>query len=776
MIPIYIKKAWKDLARQKGRTIFIVLSLTICLAVIGALFQTNEVFNQGIRQNAERSNTADLAIYTSPFRGDISFLTNISGIKQVEAKEQVRVRIKLHHQFKNFELLALPAQPFFHINQIQAKPLPLKGSSDVLLLEKSTLKLFKLAIGDHVMMSIPGKQPKQLTIKGTVEDVSRIPTRFSGLGYGYVPKEVLADAELTTADNLIHVSFESSLSEIQKNNLIQQIKTKLQSKHITVFRAELSQETLSLRKTVVNTILLLLLLLGIFAFFLGFLLNIHLFQRMVADQVYDLSIQKVLGAASRYLWRQLSAALILLGSIVCILAVSLGGVISYLFTGYLFHELNLGETKFTFSLKVLAGIFALSFLIPILAASFPIRKVLNAPIIQGLQTISRPYGKRKQKHSRRHFHYRVLSFRYALTKKIQLITNILMLSFGGAIIIACMGLNHSLQLTLKEMNHFWDYNSEWSIRTQLPTERLLQSVNHLNGVKGAEAWTSRNAVISHDSAKRNVLLHAVPGQTNFIVPTMEEGQWLDSQVPNGIVISSDIKQILKDIKLGDSLNIQIGQQEKKWEVTGILKQQLTGPVIYMNQPAYTKWIHTSSHNRLLIQKDKGRSLSSVQQGVEKWLTAHNVEIEASDQVQDMKSRPKEIIRLIVYTLLLVGILFAGVGILNLMTTMSINVQERKKEIGIIRSLGGGKIRIYQLFIGEGIWIATVSWACSVALSYPLQALLSNKIGEVLLKSPLNSELTLQGSILWFCVSLFIGIAGSYLPARKAVNKPLSILL
>ncbi|WP_066307633.1 FtsX-like permease family protein [Bacillus sp. FJAT-29814] len=774
MIPIYIKKVWRDISRQKTRTICILFSISLCLSVIGALFQTKDVFNQAIRQNAEKTNAADLTIYTSPIENDISFLTKINGIKEVEAKQQIRARVKINHEFRNFELIAYPDSPFFNINQLQVEPDSIQVDHDELLLEKSTMVHDQLAAGDQVMMTVPGKRPKQLTIRGTVEDVSRIPTRFSGLGYGYISKEVLAESGQSTADNLIHLTFEAPISESQKNKLIQEVKKELQANQITVFRAELSQETFLLRETIVNTILLLFMLLGVLAFLLGFLLNIHLFYRMVSEQVYEMSIQKVLGATASYIWRQLSAAVILIGSIVFCLSVTLSTAASYLFTGYLLRELNMGEAALSFSPKVTAMILVLSFLVPILAAFFPIQKVLRAPIIHGLQTISRPYRKQKKKRSNRgYFHFRVLSVRNSLTKKTQLITNILMLSFGGAIIIACAALNQSLQLTLKEMNQFWDYDAEWSISTILPAEQLLSPINELNGVKAVEAWTARNAVMSHSSAKRNVLLQAVPSQTAFVRPNMQEGEWLNQQIQNGIVISS---AALPNISLGDSVTLQVGRQEKQWKVIGILGEQLTGPAVYLNQSDYNQWLQTASSNRLLIKMDEGQALAKSLYKVENLLSAKNIEIQASDQVQDMKDRPKEMIRMIIYSLFITGILFSGVGALNLLTSMSINVRERIKEIGIIRSIGGGKRKIYLLFIGEGLFITSVSWLCAVGLSYPLQALLTSKIGEVLIKSPLPSGLSLEGCILWLVVSLLIGILGSYLPARKAVNKPISELL
>jgi len=774
-MPIYLKRALRDLSRQKGRTGFILMAITVCVTVLGALINTNAAFNQALRENTQSANASDFTMYTSSFDRSPSFLSKINGLKEAEAKQQIRARVKIGNEFHNFDLMAFSNLPIYKINKVETELGLHTPITDGLLLEKSTIEHFKLTAGDKVDIFIPGQQPQRITIKGAVEDFSRIPAKFSGLGVGYLPKQVLTGLGKSSF-NQIQLTLDPQLPESKKNKVLQEARKKLQSSNIIVFRTESSQETLLLRHTIVNTVLLLLTMLGIFGFFLAFLLIIHLFYRLVSEQIYELTIQKVLGAAFSYLWKQLAAALLLICSVVFLLSVSLGALASYWMTNYILQELNMGHARFTLSPYVLAGSFLLSFLVPFLAAAYPFQKAIKAPIIQGLRFMIRPYHKQKKSPLNKYFHLRVLSIRNLMAKKMQLLTNILMLSFGGAVIIACTGLNHSLSLTLKEMNQFWDYDSEWSISTSLPSENLLQALRDIDGIKDVETWTSRNAVISDDSAKRNVLLHSIPERTSFIHPKIREGHWLDNASHDSIIISSDLKQTFQDIKPGDTLMVQIGREEKHWKVAGILEKQLAGPAIYMNQADYNQWLQNPAINRLLVKMEEGHSNTKVRETIEKWLLTQNTDILASDQANDIKSRPEEIIGLLIRALLLIGILFLAVGIFNLMTAMSINVLERKKEIGIIRSIGGSSFKIYQLFMGEGIRIAMISWVTAVLLSFPLQTLLSRKMGEVLVKSALHSEMPLYGSMLWLAASLLIGIISSYFPVRKAAAQPVSKLL
>jgi ABC-type antimicrobial peptide transport system permease subunit len=71
---------------------------------------------------------------------------------------------------------------------------------------------------------------------------------------------------------------------------------------------------------------------------------------------------------------------------------------------------------------------------------------------------------------------------------------------------------------------------------------------------------------------------------------------------------------------------------------------------------------------------------------------------------------------VVYLLLTMAILAAVVGGIGTMSTMSINVVERRREIGVMRAIGASNGNIQSIVIVEGMVIALISWAISVLLS------------------------------------------------------------
>ena len=114
-----------------------------------------------------------------------------------------------------------------------------------------------------------------------------------------------------------------------------------------------------------------------------------------------------------------------------------------------------------------------------------------------------------------------------------------------------------------------------------------------------------------------------------------------------------------------------------------------------------------------------------------------------------------------------AVLLAVVGGLGLMGTMSLNVLERTREIGVMRAIGASDGAVRQVFMVEGILIGMLSWLLGAGLALPLSKLLSDAVGLAFTKAPLSYTFSLNGVLLWFVVVVILAALASFLPARSA---------
>ena len=104
-------------------------------------------------------------------------------------------------------------------------------------------------------------------------------------------------------------------------------------------------------------------------------------------------------------------------------------------------------------------------------------------------------------------------------------------------------------------------------------------------------------------------------------------------------------------------------------------------------------------------------------------------------------------------MLIMASLIAIVGGLGLMGTMSINVLERTREIGVMRAIGASNRDIQGIVIIEGLVIGLISWTIAILIA--------------ILTAPMPAVYGLSGILAWLIFTLILATVASALPARRA---------
>lgn len=147
----------------------------------------------------------------------------------------------------------------------------------------------------------------------------------------------------------------------------------------------------------------------------------------------------------------------------------------------------------------------------------------------------------------------------------------------------------------------------------------------------------------------------------------------------------------------------------------------------------------------------------------------NIKVGSASSTGAMRVAILNQFNVIIAFLLLMAVLIAIVGGLGLAGTMSINVLERTREIGVMRAIGATSRSVRGIVIREGLVIGVLSWLIGAALAVPINRLLSDAIGDMLLQEPLFYTFGWLGLAIWLGLILAIAALASALPAWRAAR-------
>ena len=146
------------------------------------------------------------------------------------------------------------------------------------------------------------------------------------------------------------------------------------------------------------------------------------------------------------------------------------------------------------------------------------------------------------------------------------------------------------------------------------------------------------------------------------------------------------------------------------------------------------------------------------------------EITYTDYVGLMMSSVTTIINAITYVLIAFVAISLVVSSIMIGVITLISVQERTKEIGILRAIGASKKNVSSMFNAETVIIGFTSGTLGVLITYllciPINAILRHLTGI----SNLRAALPLQTALILICVSMLLTLIAGIIPSRSAAKK------
>jgi len=132
-------------------------------------------------------------------------------------------------------------------------------------------------------------------------------------------------------------------------------------------------------------------------------------------------------------------------------------------------------------------------------------------------------------------------------------------------------------------------------------------------------------------------------------------------------------------------------------------------------------------------------------------TARHIEPSGIETAAEVRQQSKGGFDIVTYLMLAMAFLSAIVGGIGLMSTMSINVVERGREIGVLRATGAVSFTVAGIFVAEGVLLGVLSWLLAAPLSYPGSRAFNHVIGVTMFSVPLDFSYSVFGLLLWLLI-------------------------
>jgi len=779
------RKVLADLWGNRSRTLLVVASIAVGVFAIGVIAGTYTMISQDLRSSYAAANPAHIEMLTLPFDRKLpATIEKVAGVGEAEGRRVMVVRLEVSPgTWDRLKLIAVPDMEIMRIFRhfpVAGSPLP---EDREVVLEHKTLSNLGVTVGDTLRVELPDGATREMRVAGAVLDQSDVYGAILGDDWGFITFDTLEwlGAPLTL-DRLYITAADVGADKAALEQIALAVTDRLERNGLEVFQTTVTPANEHPVGSIVKALLAVLVILGILIVFLSGSLISNTMSALLAQHLRQIGVMKLVGAQRRQVIGMYMVLILSFGIIALLFAIPLGSWGAYELSRFVAEIINFQLQDYRVVPQAILFQVVIGLLIPPLAGLFPVLKgsrvtVQKAISHSGISAGDDQKGWLNRQLERLRLLPRplALSLRNTFRRKGRLILTLFTLTLGGAIFIAVFNTQVSVDRKAEEATRYFgaDVNLDFAQPYRITT--VKEEVLRIAGVADVEVWIATGAELirAGDAPSESVALLAPPADSALVNPTLLQGRWLLPKDQNAIAVNEAVWNDYPNLAPGDKLRLKVNGKEDDWVVVGIF--QYTGAtdlIAYASYDYVAKLLNATHHATAFRVKTWDQSLHA-QQAVSRELNRHfrdlGFKVQHVQAGGEVVASVTGLLGMLTVVLVVMALMTALVGSIGLAGTMSMNVMERTREIGVMRAIGAHNLIIGKQVIVEGMLIGLISYGFGSILSIPISVLLSNVISLSIFNSPADLALTSQGFLIWLAVVSLLAVLASLLPARNAMR-------
>ncbi len=788
-----LHKIFADLWGNRARSLLVIASIAVGLLAVGVIATIKAVVSADMRDGYVAANPANIHVVMSLFNQDmVDHLQKVEGVDQIAGVRLFGGRLEASPgEWIAIDLQARQDGAERQIDQLRLVQGKWPPDDREIVIEKYKAGDTNAKVGDYVTVELPGGKSRQLKLVGVVSDqtvgaFSGGPGFFLAPVQGYINQDTVEWLGLTQPRyyNVLHVTVQGDAGDEEN---IRQVSGRLRAEIERVGSSVTSIAERSRYKhpnsQFVDALSAVLLLLGLFVVFLSGFLITNTLQAILNQQVQQIGILKTIGSQRYQIVVLYMGLIFVFGALAALISIPLSQRTAFERIAPLTGTVNMvfRGPRFVAWPVVLQIVIALA--VPQLAALMPILQGSRISVQEALSGIrqsqapARGWLDQKITRLRRLSRPMLISIRNTFRRKGRLALTLITLSMGGAIFIATFNVQVSMNGYVDQISRYFLADVNLTLAQPRRIDEIRQVLMQVPGITQVEGWGGARSELIHadGSVGENVQIMAPPAGSKLVQPVILQGRWLEPGDQNAIALNERFQLDFPNLKAGDTLRLQVNGKETDWVVVGFfqLAGRSSGYIAYTNYEYLSQLIHLPSQTTA-FRVVAGPDMNDDQQeqlgkAIEKELEVKGIQVADISTGSYLSRNSAQGFAALTNFLLFLASLTALVGSIGLAGTMSLNIMERTREIGIMRAIGATNRILMKLVIVEGMIIGLLSWIFAVLLAFPMSKLLVDSVAIALFGNPSTVSITSTGFIIWLGVVLVLSLFASILPARSAAR-------
>jgi putative ABC transport system permease protein len=443
--------------------------------------------------------------------------------------------------------------------------------------------------------------------------------------------------------------------------------------------------------------------------------------------------------------------------------------------------LNADVSGSPFPIPTLIAVIVVGMLVPLMAALGPIWRASRITVHEALADDpgARPYGTGRFERWLTGIAWvprpLVLVLRATFVRRGRLTLTVGMLAIGGAMFMAALNVSAGWNRAANDTFDRMHYDLLVVFADKQPVAGLDRALATVPSVAHAEYWPGRSMYLIGPSgaAGKLVTMWGVDPASELLDLKMTSGRWLDSAAPDGVVINHSTLALHPSLGVGDTISVRLDGRTVGFPIAGITKSLYAQPLIYAPMGAMlaaTGATGDSVRTVRIVAREEGETAEqATARDVEQLFESRGIEVTTLYRMEDMKGSILDhlvIIQAILTLAAAIVVLVAGIG---LTSTLTINVVQRTREIGVMSAIGATPRTLAFHVWCEGVLIAVMSWIAAAVLAAPISYALQVVTGRMFFKAPLDFTVSAGAAAIWLLLVVVLASFASFHPAVKAAR-------